>query len=580
MTYEELKSLVTKHCNLYYNIHRPELSDNEFDKLYDKLVQVEYNQGWAAPDSPTLNVGSTGGGKIKHPHKLYSLNKVYDIDEVDPDFKIVTPKIDGTNLTLIYNEKLVRAITRGNGEVGDDVTHLMPHLKGIPLTVSGISANIVVNGECVTDNVEVDNFRNYVSGALGLKDPEEFKSRSIRFIAHDILGVTFSYTVKMKILHELGFHTVMDDICDKYPQDGKVYRLDSYEESMRLGYTSKYPRFAVALKTRESLTAITTLQDVIWVVGRTGTVNPTGIVDPVDLDGAIVRRVTLHNLEFITSHDLGLGDLIQIERAGGVIPKFNRVIQHSQHNTKIEKRHAEEALGHSLRMVGPKLFVTEASQHSTSKSLEYFIKILEIKGLGPASVSKMQLHQIVDLYKPHNWDILGANGQKVLDEVNRSKNKPYEVVLAALGIPGVGRSVAKLIVKHIPSFNQLREIETIQIHGIGPKKVESILSWLDINEEWVENLPLNLIQHQSIDFDTNSGEAKKVCITGKLDMTRSDLASILEEKGFTVTSTVTKDCYALIAGDSNSSKYTKAMDKGIPIIEYWENKSQVIKGTF
>jgi len=386
----------------------------------------------------------------------------------------------------------------------------------------------------------------------------------------------------MKVLSASLFHTVFDEeLCSKYPQDGLVYRIDDWRECERLGYTSKYPRFAVALKEKESLTATTTLQDVIWVVGRTGTVNPTGIVDPVELDGATVSRVTLHNIEFIESHDLGLGDLIQIERAGGVIPKFNRVLQHSQHNLKIKQRHAEESIGHALRKVGPKLFVTDASQHSTSKLLEHFIKTLEIKGLGPASVSKMGLLHPIDLFDNQDWSLLGANGEKVVAEIERSKTKPYELVLASLGIPGVGKRASKLIVKHIPSFDRLREIETVQIHGIGPKTVENLLVWLDTNEEWVYGLPLRLEQNQSIDFESDSDEVRKICITGKMDMTRNELAEVLESKGFKVTNTVTKDCYALItAGDTSSSKYKKAISSGIKVVDYWENRTEVLNGAF
>ena len=578
MTYEELKELVAHHCHLYYDINRPELSDAEFDQLYDKLVKVETDQGWHDSDSPTIRVGGTAG-KVRHPYKLYSLRKVYNEEEIEDKFIVETPKMDGANLTIIYkNGKPSMALTRGNGEFGEDVSHLIPGILGIPELIAG---DVAVNGECVTDN-EVDNFRNYVSGALGLLDLEEFRSRNIRFIAHELLGVTMNYTNKMKVLSASLFHTVFDEeLCSKYPQDGLVYRIDDWRECERLGYTSKYPRFAVALKEKESLTATTTLQDVIWVVGRTGTVNPTGIVDPVELDGATVSRVTLHNIEFIESHDLGLGDLIQIERAGGVIPKFNRVLQHSQHNLKIKQRHAEESIGHALRKVGPKLFVTDASQHSTSKLLEHFIKTLEIKGLGPASVSKMGLLHPIDLFDNQDWSILGANGEKVVAEIERSKTKPYELVLASLGIPGVGKRASKLIVKHIPSFDRLREIETVQIHGIGPKTVENLLVWLDTNEEWVYGLPLRLEQNQSIDFESDSDEVRKICITGKMDMTRNELAEILESKGFKVTNTVTKDCYALFtAGDTSSSKYKKADTSGIKVVDYWENRTEVLNGAF
>jgi len=184
----------------------------------------------------------------------------------------------------------------------------------------------------------------------------------------------------------------------------------------------------------------------------------------------------------------------------------------------------------------------------------------------------------VDLYQNPNWSILGANGVKVQEEIERTKTKPYQTVLAALGIEGVGNGGAKLIVPHIPTFRNLRDIEYAEIKGVGPRTKESILAWLDENEEWVHTLPLQL--EQEITVEDVSQNIKKVCITGKLDMTRNQLVSILEPLGFKSTSTVTKDCYALIAGDSGSSKHTRAAKLGVTIIDYWSSKKDVLSGNF
>ncbi len=326
MNYQELKELVKKHCHLYYDVNRPEISDQEFDRLYDTLEAFEDAQGWADYDSPTKKVGGTSG-KVKHKYKLFSLRKVYDQEDINPSFKIKTPKVDGANISIIYVDgKMVLAMTRGDGEFGEDVTHLVKHIQNVPTTVKSTHKELVINGECVTDN-EVTNFRNYVSGALGLDSAEEFKTRNIKFIAHDWLGVDIDYTARMSVVKAMGFNTVFDtEFCSKYPHDGEVYRLDSYKESVELGWTSKYPRFSVALKPRGLLTAIAELQNVVWVVGRTGSVNPVGIVSPITLDGAVITRVTLHNIGIIEEHELALGDIIEIERAGGVIPKFLKVI--------------------------------------------------------------------------------------------------------------------------------------------------------------------------------------------------------------------------------------------------------------
>jgi DNA ligase (NAD+) len=577
MTYDELKNTVKEHCRLYYDLSAPKVSDTEFDELYDMLEKAEAAQGWVAFDSPTVKVGGKAG-KVSHPFKLYSLRKVYDVEEVDSFFDVKTPKIDGANLTLVYKRgRLVLALTRGNGEYGDNVVHLAKNIYNIPKYITTDYDSIVINGECVTDNV-VDNFRNYVSGALGLNSAEEFKSRNIKFIAHDMLGVSINYNTRMTIVKNMGFTTVLEDVSN-YPTDGVVYRIDSYKDSARLGYTSKYPKFAVALKPREVNVVTTTLQGVEWAVGRTGTVNPTGIISPVTLDDAIISRVTLHNISIIEEHKLAIGDTIEIERAGGVIPKFLRVVERAKHGIVINKQHAEKALNMSLLREGPKLVIINKAEGNNVKLLEYFIKTLEIKGLGPANIEKMKLSHPKELFDEYDWSILGVNGSKIEEELERAKTKPYDQVLAAIGIPGVGRSVAKLICSHIPSFYNLRDIANKEIKGIGPSTISSVLEWLDSNEEWVEKLPLQLIQ--SVQVATLLKSNKKVCVTGKLDMTRTQIAEMLEKNGFTTSSSVTKDCYALItAGDTSSSKYVKAQTLGITIIDYWSRKKDVLSGNF
>ena len=578
MNYQELKKLIQQHNIAYYDNSAPTISDAEYDQLYDNLEAIEKAQGWRDHDSPTKLVGGTAG-KVTHPYKLYSLRKVYDSEEVDSWMDVKLPKIDGTNLTLIYRRgKLNLALTRGNGERGEDVMHLAEWIKNVPHRINTEFDEVVINGECVTDN-EVENFRNYVSGALGLKSAYEFKDRNINFIAHDWLGVDINYEPRMKILKGLGFFTVLDDRAWEYPKDGVVYRCNSYAKSQQLGYTSKYPKFAVALKERMVEVAVTTLQDVLWVVGRTGTVNPTGVVDPVTIDDATISRVTLHNIGIIEEHNLGLGDQIQIERAGGVIPKFIGVVQHSEHGIKITAQQAEQTIGSKTKRDGPRLLVADKNNINTSKVLEHFIKTIDIKGLGPASVKRMGLTHPVDIFEDQNWDKLGANGAKVEAEIERTKTKPYDLVLASLGIPGVGRRASKLIVSHIPAFRNLRDIETTNIKGVGPSTVDSVLSWLDENEDWVYTLPLQLEQNATVEVVL--GTQRKVCITGKLDMTRSQLADILETKGFKVTNTVTKDCYALItAGDTSSSKYKRATTLGTTIIDYWSSKKDVLSGEF
>jgi len=580
MKYQELKEIVKKHCRLYYDLNRPEISDQEFDNLYDVLEALEIKQGWADYDSPTRKVGGLKG-KVKHPCKLYSLKKVYDLEEVDSDFKVEVPKIDGANITIIYrNGNLKLALTRGDGEFGEDVTHLAKHISNIPTKIRTSQQEVIINGECVTDN-KVNNFRNYVSGALGLDSEEEFKTRNIKFLAHDWLKVEIDYSARMSIVKSFGFDTVFDvKLCKQYPQDGVVYRLDSYKESVKLGWTAKYPRFATALKPREVLTKVCTLEDITWVIGRTGTVNPVGIVSPTTLDGAVITRVTLHNIGIIEEHGLSLGDKIEIERAGGVIPKFLRIVDKAISNNLITARHAEEQLNIKTYRSGPKLFCKDHENYTSTKILEHFIKVMGIKGLGPASVKKIGISHPLDLYKDQNWvALLGANGNKIKAEIDKSKEKPYRVVLAALGIPQIGLTAADKIVKQIPRFDRLRDIEHIKVDGIAEKSIESILSWLDVNEEWVSELPVNLFQEITHEDIISPKKNKKICFTGKMDITREELAKILNDFGFDIRPKVTRDLYALISGDdTTSNKYLKAEEYGIQILDYQTNKTKILSG--
>lgn len=577
MTYEELKNKVIYHSHLYYDLSAPEISDADFDKLYDNLLDVERKQGWASYDSPTNHVGGLAG-KIVHPFKLYSLKKVYNAEEVEPTFKVQTPKIDGANLSLIYNTKLKRALTRGDGEKGEDVTTLAKTIKNIPKIIESLYGEMVILGECVTDK-NVENYRNYVSGALGLKSVEEFEQRNILFIAHDWLGVDLDYTTRMNFLRAYGFTTVLDDVAKSYPQDGLVFRVNSHEDEVKLGYTSKYPRFAVALKEREVETAITTLQEVQWSVGRTGTVNPTGVISPVVLEDATITRVTLHNMQMIEDNNLGIGDTIEIERAGGVIPKFLRVIEHAEHNLKVTKEHAEKAINAATYRDGPKLVLVDKNSEVNSRLLEHFINTIGIKGLGPANIKKMGLTHPEDLYIDQDWNQLGVVGAKIQQEIERSKSQAYETVLAAIGIPSVGKASAKLIALHIPKFKDLKNIEKTQIKGIGPTTIKAVLAWLEENNDWVTNLPVQL---EAVDDVMRFiPTTRKICITGTLDIKRSELESILENRGFAISSSVTKDCYALIhSGDTSSSKYVKAKQQGIRLIDYFQNRTDVLLGNF
>lgn len=572
--YKSLLKTVSHHARLYYDESAPTISDQEYDALYDKLHQMEQRQGWADSSSPTLRVGGSPG-KIRHPYRLYSLKKVYDEGEIDPSFTIKTTKIDGANLSVVYDESgnFLHALTRGDGELGEDVTHLVHHISGIVKCLRGTGCVFTLVGEVVTDRDDIQNFRNYVSGSLGVKDAADISDRKLRFIVHDVLGVQEDYLTRVGALHDQGICSVLNWDCSAYPSDGLVFRVNSYKEQTRLGTTSKYPRYAVALKVRAAMTAKTTIQDIVWSLGRTGVVTPVAIIEPVIIDDATISRVILHNIEFIEEHNLGLGDEIVIERQ--ITPQFVSVLSHSKF-ARFSVSDAEQRLGMKLRREGPKLF---ASQADGQKSVEYFVKQLGIKGLGPAWIQKLGLKHPSDLFDEQvDWDHMGKNGEKVLQELSRPK--PYDLVLGSLGIPGVGKSTARTIIERIPSFDRLRDIQYEAIHGIGPKTVDNILAWLDVNEDWVRNLPYDLSvtpQESKQDF---SDERIVIVVSGKIDMTKQDFADHLADYGVYVKDNVTKDIDYLISSGEETSKVEKARKYGIPIINYWDHKRSILKGEF
>jgi DNA ligase (NAD+) len=564
MDYQSLKKIVLYHDRLYYDLGKPVLEDSEYDSLFDQLVEVEKLQGWKDPDSPTVRI-TAATGKVKHPHRLYSLKKVYERSDVDPTFSIELPKLDGVNLSVSYlNGNINTMLTRGDGEYGESVVHLSRTIRGIPVKVTD---DFTYVGEVVTDNVDVENFRNYVAGALGLKSAKEADSRNLRFIVHDVLGCDLDYLDRMKLARKNGFDTVDEGDYSMYPQDGIVFRSRSYATEQDLGYTAKYPRFAVALKKKEHFSAVTYLKDIQWAVGRSGVVTPVGIVEPVILDSATVSRVILHNIDFVEQNGLRRGDMILIERR--ITPQFIKVVEHSSYEL-FTIADAKAALNMDVYRKGPKLYVEEDNGY---RLVEYFVKTLGIKGLGEASIKKLDIQHPSELFGRSDWHLLGKNGEKIKEELNRPKD--YASVLASLGIPNVGKSTARLIVDHIPKFENLRDIATVSIKGIGPSTVESILAWIDVNEDWVIDLPYDL--EESVQTAAPV-ELKKIAISGKLDMTKKELGSHLARHGFVLSETVTKDCYALISSGEESTKTKQAEKYGVPVYNYWNSRASILKG--
>lgn len=287
----------------------PVISDAEWDKLAEEY-DYEY-------------VGHSLQHGVPHQFPLYSLKKYY-VGEKEPTLTgdiVETPKLDGAAVALLYiNGKYVRALTRGDGKRGEDITEKMRYL--VPNEIAGTNEIVQVSGEVVAKK-DIPNARNYAAGALNLKEVAEFRKRQVIFIAYGIEATDLffkSYTDSMNWLKEDGFNTVIDGDWNEYPQDGRVYRLNSCADFNAAGYTSAHPRGAYALKTRGEGVR-TTLRRVDWQVGRTGAVSPVAILDPIEIGGATITRATLHNMKYIQDLELELNCEVEVIRAGEIIPR-------------------------------------------------------------------------------------------------------------------------------------------------------------------------------------------------------------------------------------------------------------------
>ena len=304
-----------KECKAAYYDGEPIISDSQYDALEDS-----YNG--------TLSVG-TNTGRIKHRHRMYSLQKYYKGEDYPKDhLYYVTPKLDGAAIALRYIKgKLDSVVTRGNGEFGEDVTHLFTEENCLKVDIpTNLNVDITtqISGEIVAPKY-LPNARNYAAGALNLKDPLVFWTKEcLKFFAYDLTNSKLkSYARNLSYLVSVGFNTVASQDTNDYPQDGLVYRVDSNETYTEMGFTSKHPRGAFALKERTE-GVMTILLRVDWDVGKSGKVTPVAILDPINIDGARVSRATLNNPGFIEALDLHIGDAVMVERAGGIIPRIIR----------------------------------------------------------------------------------------------------------------------------------------------------------------------------------------------------------------------------------------------------------------
>lgn len=564
---DQLRADLHRHNYNYYVLNAPEISDKEFDDRMRELQELEKEHPEYQDDnSPTMRVGSDlnkNFTQVAHKYPMLSLGNTYSESEVtdfydrvkkalNEDFEICCElKYDGTSISLTYeNGKLVRAVTRGDGEKGDDVTDNVKTIRTIPLVLHGsypesfeIRGEILMPWEVFEElNREKEareeplfaNPRNAASGTLKLQNSAIVASRKLDAYLYYLLGEElpcdghyenlqaaagwgFKTSEHMKKAHSLEevfeYIRYWDTERKNLPvaTDGIVLKVNSMRQQKNLGFTAKSPRWAIAYKFQAER-ALTRLNKVTYQVGRTGAVTPVANLDPVQLSGTIVKRASLHNADIIEGLDLHIGDMVYVEKGGEIIPKITGVDKDARSMLIGEKvkfiAHCPECGSKLIRYEG------EAAHYCPNETscppqikgkIEHFIsrKAMNIDGLGPETVDMFYrlglIKNTADLYQLtaddiKNLDRMGEkSAENIIKGIEASKEVPFERVLFALGIRFVGETVAKKIAK---SFNDIDELENanlkklINIDEIGEKIAQSILTYFanPLNRELIERL--------------------------------------------------------------------------------------------
>ncbi|PYX29274.1 MAG: DNA ligase (NAD(+)) LigA [Acidobacteria bacterium] len=652
---ETLREKIRHHEHLYYVLDNPEISDLEFDKLMQELQQLEAdNPKLITPDSPTQRVGGKpreGFIKVRHSSPMLSLDNTYSEEELrawerrvhelsgrkDVDY-VCELKLDGMSLSLGYdNGQLVRGITRGDGTVGEDVTLNVRTVRSVPLSIpkeklkkAGIPPDFEVRGELLMPtaafkklNEEREraglatfaNPRNFTAGTVRQLDSSITAQRRLDYFAYGLLqnGRTYfdRHSKTLDALEAAGLKVnphrklvhSMDEVWDfiqqwegkrdslPYEIDGIVVKVDRVALQDELGFTGKAPRWAIAYK-YAARAGITKLEDIRVQVGRTGKLTPVAMLAPVLIGGTTVRNATLHNMDEIDRLGVKIGDWVQVERGGDVIPKVAKVIDDKDHPRGTRAFEMPE----KCPVCGTKVVRTEGevdyrcvNANCPAKLRETILHfasrgVMNIDGMGDALVNQLTerglVKNIADIYKLTKDDLLSLermgdkSAQNILDEIAGSKQLPLERVIYGLGIRFVGERTAQFLAEHYGSMAALEKtgVEELQnVNEVGPRIAESIVEFFSIpaNRKLVERL------HEA--GLTLSGQKKQrgtklagktFVLTGTLaKYTRDEAKKMIEGAGGKVTGSVSKKTDYVVAGADAGSKLEKANQLGVSVID-------------
>ncbi|MCF0125726.1 MAG: NAD-dependent DNA ligase LigA [Clostridia bacterium] len=656
---EELRNQLEYHAKRYYDEDKPEISDFEYDMLMVELRNLEKeNPEYNSKKSLTQKVGGTvkeGFEKVTHEVPLQSLQDVFSFEEVEEYIKkiedkaqenkiknkyVVETKIDGLSATLEYKDgKFVRGATRGNGQVGEDVTNNLKTIKTIPMELSE-KINIIVRGEVFISKKDFEimnqereeneeelfaNARNAAAGSLRQLDSKITEKRPLDiyiFNVQKIEGKEFnSHFEELEYLEKLGFNVnpvripceTIKEIKDAIKKigedrenlsfgiDGAVVKVDDLTFREMLGTTSKTPRWAVAYKYPPEKKE-TKLKDIICQVGRTGVITPMAILEPVKVAGSTISKTTLHNEDFIKEKELKIGDIVVIQKAGDVIPEIVEVKKEKRTGSEVEFQMPKKCPvcgAETIREEGESAVRCTGIECPAKlfRNLVHFVsrEAMNIEGLGENIISqlleKKLIENIADIYdlKFEQIASLKKNGNKfaqnLIDSINKSKENDLYRLITALGIRHVGVKASKTLAKKYKNIDNLMKAtmeELSEINDIGPIVANSIREFFTQEQtkdliERLKNANVNINSHEEENTD-NRFEGKTFVLTGSLEKyTREEAGNIIEKLGGKVSGSVSKKTDYLLAGEDAGSKLTKAQNLGITIITELEFEEMIAK---
>ena len=626
-----MQELVKKlnHCTELYDAGTPEISDAEWDRMYFNLVKMEQETGIILPNSPTQKIHYTTVSKLEkrtHNHKMLSLQKTKQINEIDlflgkKDY-LCMAKMDGLTCSLRYADgRLISAETRGDGTVGEDITHNARVLKSIP-NIIGYKEELTIDGEIIcTDkdfkpfSEEYKNSRNFASGSIRLLDSRECARRNLSFIAWDVIkGYPEEDLLSEKLLKikDLGFTIVpacrldnrekeieaIKNRCAElgYPIDGLVFKFNSTSYGEQLGETAHHKNNALAFKFFDEVYE-TELLDIEYTMGRTGILTPVAVFKPVEIDGTTVTRASLHNLSIMESLSGGFerkGDLVGVYKANQIVPQIQtwRHVGDYSEDLHIGLPQTCPICGDNLEILceNDSKYLYCPNDNCEGKLiniLEHFCgkKGLDIKGLSKATLERLidweWVYSFSDLYrlKEHRneWINQVGFGEKsvdnILNAIEESKNCELASFIASIGIPLIGTTVSKELVKYIDSYEDFRnkidnKFDFTTIEGFSVVKNNNILNFDYTKADEVYKY-LN-IRNTKETAAAATLEGKTVAITGRLAKfrNRDELVNAIRNHGGKASSSVTSKTFCLINNDinSNSAKNKSAKSLNIPIL--------------